>query len=196
MVDIKEAPKTRTNGTRGQKAEIARRESPAFPMAWQGGPIDLMRQFAEDIDRFFGNFGREFHWHTPAAFSRGWASPKGGSGMMAVDWAPRIDVLRRDGNLVVRADLPGLSKDDFKVDVTENALIIQGERKHEKTDEHEGYVYNERSHGSFYRAIPLPEGADASKVTAEFRDGVLEVTMPARPRPEPKTRRVEVRDRK
>ena len=74
-------------------------------------------------------------------------------------------------------------------------LTIQGERKHEKKEEREGYCYSECSYGSFYRAIPLPEGAEASKATADFHNGVLEVTVPAPSRPEPKARRVEVQGR-
>ena len=74
---------------------------------------------------------------------------------------------------------PGLSKDDIKVEITEDMLSIQGERKQEKKEEREGYFYNECSYGSFYRAVPLPEGVDASKATAEFRNGVLEIAMPA-----------------
>ena len=97
---------------------------------------------------------------------------------------------------MVRADLPGLSKEDIKVEVSDDLITIQGERKHEKKEEREGYCYSECSFGSFYRAIPLPEGADASKATADFRKGVLEVTVPAPSRPEPKARRLEVREEK
>ena len=75
-------------------------------------------------------------------------------------------------------------------------LTIEGERKDEKTGERQGYTYSECSYGSFYRSIPLPEGAEMSKATAEFRNGVLEVTMPVAPRPEPKQRRLEVREAK
>ena len=88
-------------------------------------------------------------------------------------------MLEREGQVVVRADLPGMSKDDIKVEVSDGLLTIQGERKNEKKEEREGYCYSECSFGTFYRAIPLPEGAEASKATADFRNGVLEVTVPA-----------------
>ena len=105
--------------------------------------------------------------------------------------------MQKDGNLLVRADLPGLTKEDIKVEVTDDTLTIQGERKQEKKkEEREGYSYSECSYGSFYRAIPLPEGVDPSKATAEFRNGVLEVTVPAPSHPEPKARRLEVREGK
>ena len=97
---------------------------------------------------------------------------------------------------MVRADLPGMAKDDFKVEVSDDMLTIEGERKHEKKEEREWYHYSERSYGSFYRAIPLPEGIDASKATSEFRNGVLEVTMPAPTRKEQKARRLEIREGK
>jgi HSP20 family protein len=114
--------------------------------------------------------------------------------MVGADWSPRIDVLEREGHFVVRADLPGLSKDEIKVDVHDDLLTIQGERKAEKKVEREGFYHSECSYGSFYRAIPLPEGAEASKVTADFRKGVLEVTVPMAARPEPKARRVDIRE--
>ncbi len=86
--------------------------------------------------------------------------------------------------------------DDIKVEVTDEMLTIQGERKHEKEEKREGYYYGERAYGSFYRAIPLPEGADPAKATAEFHNGVLEVTMPAPKRPEKKSRLLEIQENK
>ena len=112
------------------------------------------------------------------------------------EWLPSPEVTERGGKLVVRADLPGLRKDDVKVELNDEMFIIQGERKQEKTEEREGYSYNECSYGSFYRSIPLPAGADASKATAEFRNGVLEVTIPAPTQPEKQVRRLEVREGK
>jgi HSP20 family protein len=92
-------------------------------------------------------------------------------------WAPQIEVFERDGKLVVRADLPGMSKDDVKVEVRDNTLIIQGERNEERKEDREGYFITERSYGSFYRAIPLPEGANPDKARATFQNGVLEMTV-------------------
>ena len=97
---------------------------------------------------------------------------------------------------MVRADLPGLSKEDIKVEVSDDVLTIEGERKHEEKEERAGYYYNERSHGSFYRAIPLPEDADASKAIADFHKGVLEITVPAPARRESKAKRLEIREGK
>ena len=93
---------------------------------------------------------------------------------------------------MIRADLPGLSKEDVKVEIADGVITIEGERKQEKKEEREGYFYSECGYGSFYRAIPIPEGAEASQATAEFRQGVLEVTVPVPSRPESKARRLEV----
>jgi HSP20 family protein len=89
-----------------------------------------------------------------------------------------------------------MTKDDIKLDVSDDVLTIQGERNLEKKDEREGYCYSERNYGSFYRAVPLPDGAQAAKATANFQNGVLEVSVPVPARAEPKARRLEIRDGK
>lgn len=115
----------------------------------------MMRRFTDDMDRWFGG------------------SPAG-----AGFWSPNIDVRERDNQLIVSADLPGINKDDVKVEVTDEGVLIQGERKHESEDRQQGYYRSERSYGSFSRLIPLPEGASGDQAKAQFRDGVLEVTVP------------------
>jgi HSP20 family protein len=102
---------------------------------------------------------------------------------------PAIEVTEREGNLVVRADLPGIKKEDVKIEMTPEALIIRGERKQEHEEKKEGYYRSERTYGQFHRSIPLPEGADLDKAKAEFKDGVLEVTVPV---PETQARRREI----
>lgn len=97
------------------------------------------------------------------------------------EWAPDVEAFHRNNELVVRADLPGLTKSDIKVDVTENQITLQGERKREHEEEKGGVYRSERSYGSFYREIPLPEGAITEQAKANFKDGVLEITMPAPP---------------
>lgn len=97
---------------------------------------------------------------------------------------------------MVRADLPGISKDDIKVEITPDALTIQGERKQERKEEREGYAYSECSYGTFYRVIPLPEGTESEKATADFRGGVLEIKIPTASRPEPMGRRLEIHEAK
>ena len=98
----------------------------------------------------------------------------------------------RNSELVVRADLPGLTKDDVKVYVTEDGIMIQGERKREDEEEREGVYRSERSYASFRRVIPLPEGAITDQAKATFKDGVLEITMPAPPEQVRRGRRLEI----
>jgi HSP20 family protein len=98
--------------------------------------------------------------------------------------------LQKNNELTIRADLPGLKRDEVSVEVGDNAVTIQGERKREHEEEREGYYRTERSYGSFYRVIPLPQGAISDQAKASFRDGVLEITMPAPPMS--KGRRLEI----
>jgi HSP20 family protein len=95
---------------------------------------------------------------------------------------------------VVRADLPGMSKDDINVEITDDALVIRGERRSEREENEEGYYRSERSYGSFYRRIPLPEGVSAENANATFRNGMLEITMLAPQRAEQQRRQLEIRE--
>jgi HSP20 family protein len=193
MAELKEAPKTKTetpNG-KGRATEVNRQQAIA-PIPSAEHPFLLMHRFAEEMDRLFDDFGLRM----PRLFGRGRELLRRETGLIPADWSPRIDVKTRDGQLVVRADLPGLSRQDIQVDVTDDHLTIRGERKQETKEEHKHYNYSECSYGSFYRTIPLPEGADASKATAEFHNGVLEVAMPVPTGTEEQPRRVEVREKK
>jgi HSP20 family protein len=157
---------------------------------FSASPFALMRRMAEDMDRMFESFG----------FGRGRFAPRLWSDMperfgepeLAV-WAPEIEVFDREGEFVVRADLPGLKKEDVRVEVTENALILEGERRKEHEERREGFYRSERSYGRFSRAVPLPEGVDTEKVEAEFKDGVLEVRLPAPKRQSQQRRQIEIR---
>lgn len=130
-------------------------------------PFELMQRFSEQMGRVFEDFGLSSAPHSQGA----------GAGQMAT-WSPAIEVFQREGNLVVRAELPGLNKEDVKVEVTEDGLAIQGERKQEREEKGEGFYRSERSYGQFYRLIPLPEDIDTEQVRAEFNNGVLEITVP------------------
>jgi HSP20 family protein len=124
-------------------------------------PFTLMRRMNEEMDR---------------AFSQLWGGT-GGTEQRA-SWYPAVEVTEHDNQIQVRADLPGLKPEDVKVEVTDDSLIIQGERKQQQ--EHQiGKAYrSERRYGQFYREIALPEGVNADEIKAQFRDGVLEVTVP------------------
>ncbi len=106
-------------------------------------------------------------------------------------WLPQVEVFERDGKLTIRADLPGLSKDDIDVNITNDTVVIRGERQQEREENEEGYYRSERSYGSFYRAIPLPSGINVEQAKATFHDGVLEITMPASERQQ-QSRRIEI----
>ena len=142
-------------------------------------PFGLMHQLSDEMSRFFQSFGfdREL---TSSAFDRDLLSP-------------RVDVLRRGDNVVIRADLPGLSKDDITVDVRDNVLTIRGERREENREEGEGYYWQERSAGRFSRSIPLPDGADTEQANARFENGVLEVAVPAPEQQPDRGRRIDIR---
>jgi len=195
MAEVKEAPRPTTQNGPGQTSTIAPRTS-TVPMMSHGNPFTFLRRFAREMDHLFDDFGVESGWHMPRLLGRGRELLRREAGFIPAEWSPQVDVLERDGQFVVRADLPGMTKDDIKVEVNDDLLTIQGERKQEKKEERAGYCYSECSYGSFYRTIPLPAGAETSKATADFRNGVLEVSVPAPTRPEPKAKQVEVREAK
>lgn len=132
-------------------------------------PFTLFRQMTSELDRVF---------EQPLATAFRWPSLRAFSGPDEERWAPQIDVFERDNRLVTKIDLPGLKKEDVKVEVTDGYLSISGERKSETETEKDNVYRCERSYGSFYRAVPLPEGAKLEDVKATFGDGVLEVSVP------------------
>jgi HSP20 family protein len=139
-----------------------------------GGPFHLMRRMMEEMDRVVEAIN-------PSMVSDGMGTSR--------PWSPAIEVARRDGSLVIRVELPGLSKDDVKVELTPDGLLIQGERKEEHEEQQEGVLRSERRYGRFSRIIPLPDGAYAEQAKAQFTNGVLEVNVPV---PEEKVRRREI----
>jgi HSP20 family protein len=145
-------------------------------------PFPPLRRFMEDMERMFEDFGRGFP--TPAA----WRLPE----MAKLGWMPEAEVFEKKGILTVRVDLPGLTREDVKVEVKEQELTLSGERKTEHEEQNEGYYRTERHYGSFSRTIPLPEGVKVEKAKATFQDGVLEVTMPVPPREAPKVHHLEI----
>jgi len=192
MSAIKEAPKPKAANGQGPMKEVAPQAT--TPQRTYATPFGFMRRFTEELDRLFEEFGLEAGWLMPRLLTRGGELPGKKPAAIAAEWTPRIEVVEREGQLVVRADLPGMTKEDVKVEVMPDSITIQGERKVEKKEEREGCYYGECHYGSFYRAIPLPEGVDTAGATAEFRKGVLEVVMPRMAVTEPKARRLDVRD--
>ncbi len=157
----------------------AQRRTDLSASTWGGSPFRALQRFADDVDRMFADFGVGRSWASPS-----WRETATGT------WTPEVEVFQKNNELTIKADLPGLTKDEVSVELTDDAVIIQGERKREHEEEREGVYRTERSYGSFYRAIPLPEGAITEQANANFHDGVLEVTMPAPPAS--KGRRLEI----
>jgi HSP20 family protein len=160
-----------------ERGEISRYEPGML-----ANPFSMMRRLSNDIERMF-----EDVWGTRRVPSL-WR----GTGMTE-RWAPDIEVFDRKGELVVRADLPGMTKDEVKVEIADGNLTIQGERREEKERSEKGYYTCERAYGTFFRSIALPEGARVDEAKASFKNGVLEVTMPAPRMAETHGRQLEIK---
>jgi HSP20 family protein len=93
-------------------------------------------------------------------------------------WTPAIDVVREDGHLVVRADLPGFKPEEVRIEVEDDILTVSGEHRESKEEKDKHYVRRERRYGSFSRSMTLPMGVDPKKIEAKTREGVVEVTIP------------------
>jgi len=146
-------------------------------------PITVMRKFSEELDRLFEDFG-----------GRGWLTPMlDKADLPEAPWSPQVEIFERDDELVLRADLPGLTKDDVNVEIANDGITIEGERRHERDEKGKGYFRSERSYGKFYRRVPMPEGAKAEDANASFTNGVLEITLPMAKQEERKRRRLEIR---
>jgi HSP20 family protein len=112
--------------------------------------------------------------------------------MAAAAWAPAVDIKETPEEFIVKAELPEMKKEDIKVNVRENVLTIEGERKQEKEEKNERYHRVERTYGSFMRSFRLPEGIDEKKMLATYKDGVLDVHLPKAPAAKPRTVEVKV----
>jgi HSP20 family protein len=120
-------------------------------------PFAMMREFASEMDRVFHSSRTE---------------------SASADWSPTIDVQQDNGSMTVVAELPGVKKDEIKVEVNDQELVIEGERRREHQESHDGYYRLERSYGHFYRSIALPDGAKADQIKAELKEGLLRVSIP------------------
>ena len=112
--------------------------------------------------------------------------------MAVMEWAPLVDIIEDDKEWLVKADLPEVKKEDVKVTVENGVLTVTGERKFEKEEKDKKYHRIERSYGTFFRSFTLPDAADGSKVSAEFKDGVIKVRLPKSEKAKPKTIEVKV----
>jgi HSP20 family protein len=122
----------------------------------------MFRRLGREIDFLFDRFGLERTFREPAE----------------TIWTPDVEMFQRDNALVFRADVPGMTKDDLTIELTDGQLVLRGERKQEKEEKKEGYYRAERTFGAFYRTLPLPEGTKWDEAKATLKDGVLEVVVP------------------
>jgi HSP20 family protein len=126
-------------------------------------PFDELRAMQREMDR---------------VFSRAFGVVSPGEQVSTV-WMPSVESYVKEGKLVFRIELPGVEQKDLDVSITDRDLIIQGERKQEKSSKEESYMYQEIAYGSFERRFVLPEGVKTDELKAKFQDGILEITVPA-----------------
>ena len=119
-------------------------------------------------------------------------SPVAEEEMVQGAWVPAVDIFETGDSIVIKAELPGLTKEDINLEVKENTLSIKGEKKFEKDVKEENYHRMERSYGAFRRAFSLPSTVQQDKVRAKFKDGILEVTLPKAEEAKPKQIKVDV----
>lgn len=150
----------------------------------RGSPFDMLRRLDEDVDRLFQQIwggGRRGLMRSRASDTQSM-------------WMPQVEVTEEGGKLHVYADLPGLKKEDVKLSLEGDQLVLQGERQSSREEGQQGssYYHSERSYGSFYRSIPLPEGVDPQTAQANFKDGVLDVTFDAPRAPQQQSRQIDI----
>jgi HSP20 family protein len=155
---------------------VAVKKQPPMPSGWP-----------EEMDRWFD---RAFRGSWPmmprpywARWPRMWA---------ATAWVPEVDVIEKDDKILVKADVPGIKREDMEVAVEDGALVIKGRREESKEVKEENYRRSEQMAGEFYRSIALPEGVDPDAIEATLKDGVLEVVVPRPAQPKAKAHKVKV----
>jgi HSP20 family protein len=170
----------------GQQGGALSRRGGGMPSLFgpRSNPFDMLRRLDEDVDRLFQQI-----WGGGRSLMRG----RGGD--TSSMWLPQVELREEGGKLHVCADLPGLKREDVKLSLEGEQLILQGERQSSREEGERGgsFYHTERSYGSFYRSIPLPEGVDPQTAQAQFKDGVLDVTFDAPRRAQQQSRQIEIR---
>ena len=158
--EMQEKEQWRRGGRMARRGSFALSPSAVFGIS----PFELMRRFTDELDHAFEGLG----------LMRG-----ADVGAREIEmWTPSVEVFERDNNIVVRAELPGLDNEDVKVELTDDGLVIKGERRREHEERREGGYRSEIVYGRFYRLIPLPEGANIDQAQARMNNGVLEIMIP------------------
>lgn len=145
-------------------------------------PSRLARTLGTELDQLLGEFG--LRSRLPFAWFE--SDPTAGP------WMPVVEVQEKGADFFVRAELPGLSKEDVVVNVTDDAIVLEGERKQDIVKDEPGYYRTERRYGQFRRVITLPEGADPNSAVATFKDGILEIGVHVNVKKGPEMRRLDI----
>jgi HSP20 family protein len=167
-------------GEERSRAVDSRRRSESRRSATQYQPLNTMMRLSREMDQLFDSFFG--HRLGASRLLRRWPFESGGESgnEMSSLWTPSVDVKQRGDAILIHAELPGVPKDAVKIEATDEGIAISGERSEsrDENDAERGYQLQERTYGSFYRSIPLPEGAQVEEAKATMREGVLEVTVP------------------
>ena len=140
---------------------------------WQPKPMNVFDDMDTMIHSFFNT-----DWNFPVRDTR--------------NWSPAVDVKETDNSFVLTSDIPGLTKKDIKVNVANGKLSISGERTYETDQENDNYHYRERRFGTFDRSFKLPDTVDEEKISASFKNGILNVVLPKHANILPKERKIKV----
>ena len=147
---------------------------PLAPATWEWEPMESLRR---QVDRLFEDFGQGRLWRPfGSMFGTGfpWTEEVGTK-------APAVDLVEKETAYEITAEMPGMEPGDIDVTLSNGVLILKGEKKEEKEEKGKNYYMSERRYGSFRRSFQLPDGIDEEKIGAEFKNGVLTVTLPKAP---------------
>ena len=142
----------------------------------------------KDVERFFeGMFEEPFSL-------RNWKGlPSFRKMREFMTFSPAVDMYENEKEIVVKAEVPGIDKEDINISVSDGTLMIKGETKKEEETKEEDYYYAERTYGSFSRRLELPEKVQESKIKANFKDGILEIHLPKAPEAKAKKIKIEAK---
>jgi HSP20 family protein len=146
----------------------------ALPVRTTSSPLARLH---DELDRMFQEFSLSSFF--PTWGERG-------------HWSPALDLYEKNGSLIVEAELPGIPREAVKISCTDHTLTIQGETEKEEEEKKEGYYRSERRYGSFYRVLALPQEVDFQQARAQFRDGVLQITLPKSAKAEAKQQTIPI----
>jgi HSP20 family protein len=161
-------------------------QKPTAPQAWH--PFENLRR---EVDRLFEDFGSNF-WRAPSRRSGFQLEP-----FWRREWnvvsTPAVDIIEKDNAFEVTADLPGMDEKNIEVTIDNGTLTIKGEKQEEKEEKKKDYHLQERRFGSFARSFRMPEGVDTDKIDAQFKGGVLRLTLPKTAEAQKPSKKIEVK---